>query len=131
MGTLFIEHASKRITYPVGDLCRCFTKLTAPSAYTLHSNLTSPQQMVQMAFCDLSHTFHKMGTTVSPACFCHPSVGNFDVSPYRIMWPGLMTGPGTSQWGVLTDCHMLLAVFKIKGAPCTRCAHFSGWVHRF
>ena len=36
--------------------------------------------MVQMAFCDLSHTFHKQVTNVSPACFCHPTVGNFDVS---------------------------------------------------
>ena len=39
-----------------------------------------PQQMVQMAFCDLSHTFHKKVTNVSPTCFCHPTVGNFDVS---------------------------------------------------
>ena len=22
-------------------------------------------------------------------------------------------------------------MFEIKGAPCTRCAHFGGWVHRF
>ena len=28
-----------------------------------------PQQMVQMAFCDLSHTYHKQVTNVSPACF--------------------------------------------------------------
>ena len=25
--------------FPVGDLWRCFTKLTGPSVYTLHSNL--------------------------------------------------------------------------------------------
>ena len=37
--------------------------------------------MVQMAFCDLSHTYHKQVTNVSLACFCHPTVGNFDVSP--------------------------------------------------
>ena len=30
---------SKGISYPVGDLCRRFTKLTGPFAYTLHSNL--------------------------------------------------------------------------------------------
>ena len=36
--------------------------------------------MVQMAFCDLSHTFHKQVTNVFPACFYHPNVGNFDVS---------------------------------------------------
>ena len=35
--------------------------------------------MVQMAFCDLSHTYHKQVTNVSPACFCHPTVGTFDV----------------------------------------------------
>ena len=50
----------------VGDLCRYFTKLTGPSAYTLRSN---PQQMVQMAFCDLSHTFHKEVTNVSQHVF--------------------------------------------------------------
>ena len=38
--------------------------------------------MVQMALCDLLHTYHKQVTNVSPACFCHPTVGNFDVSPY-------------------------------------------------
>ena len=37
--------------------------------------------MVQMGFCDLSHTFHKQVTNVSPECFCNPTVGNFDVSP--------------------------------------------------
>ena len=36
-----------------------------------------------MAFYDLSHTYHKQVTKVSPACFCHPSVGNFDVSPNK------------------------------------------------
>ena len=40
-----------------------------------------PKQMGQMAFCDLSHTYHKQVTNISPACFCHPTVGNFDVSP--------------------------------------------------
>ena len=68
----------KGISYPVGDLCRRFTKLTGFSAYTLHSNLI---QMVQMAFCDLSHTFHKQVTNVLPACFCYPTVGNFVGSP--------------------------------------------------
>ena len=37
--------------------------------------------MVRMAFCDLSLTFQKQVTSVSPACFCHPAVENFDVSP--------------------------------------------------
>ena len=34
-----------------------------------------------MAFCDLLHTYHKQVTNVSPACFCHHTVGNVDVSP--------------------------------------------------
>ena len=38
-----------------------------------------PQQMVQMGLCDLSHTYQV--TNVFPACFCHPTLGNFDVSP--------------------------------------------------
>ena len=29
----------------------------------------------------LSHTYHKQVTSISPACFCDPTVGNFDVSP--------------------------------------------------
>ena len=37
--------------------------------------------MIQMAFYDSSHTYHKEVTNVSPAYFCHPTVGNFDVSP--------------------------------------------------
>ena len=41
--------------------------------------------MVQMAFRDfgdLSHTYQQV-TNVCPVCFCHPTVGNFDVSPNR------------------------------------------------
>ena len=34
-----------------------------------------------MAFYDLSHTHHKQVTSVSPACFGHPTVENFDVYP--------------------------------------------------
>ena len=34
-----------------------------------------------MFFCDLSHTYHKQVTNFSPACFCHPTVGNVDVFP--------------------------------------------------
>ena len=47
-----------------------------------------PQQMVQVAFCDLSHTYHKQVTNVSPACFCHPTVWNVDVSPYVHIFKG-------------------------------------------
>ena len=38
------------------------------------------QQIAQMAFSDLSHTYHRQVTNVSPAYFCHPNMGNFDVS---------------------------------------------------
>ena len=34
-----VTEPSKRISYPVGDLFRHFTKLTGSSAYTLHGNL--------------------------------------------------------------------------------------------
>ena len=37
-----LTQPSKGIRYPVGDLCRHFTKLTFPSAYTLHSNPIPP-----------------------------------------------------------------------------------------
>ena len=43
-----------------------FQKMTGPYADTIHTN---PQQMVQMAFCDLSHTFHKQVTNVSQHVF--------------------------------------------------------------
>ena len=83
------------ISYPVGDLCRRFTKLTQSSAYTLHSNLI-PQQMVQMAFCDLSHTFHKQVTNVSQQVFVillwgilMSPLGTWDQTP---MWQVWMVG---------------------------------------
>ena len=47
-----LTQLSKGISYPVGDHCSLFTKSTEPSVCTLHSNLR-PQQMVQIAFCDL------------------------------------------------------------------------------
>ena len=36
-----LTQPSKGISY-LGDFCRCFTKLTGPSAYTLQSNPISP-----------------------------------------------------------------------------------------
>ena len=63
-----VTEPSKGISNPVGDLCQRLKKLTGPCAYTLHSN-PIPQQMVQMAFCDLLHTFHKQITTVSQHVF--------------------------------------------------------------
>ena len=59
---------SKGISYLVGDLHRCFTKLTWPSSCTLQSN-PIPPHMVHMAFCDLSHTFHKQVTNISQHVF--------------------------------------------------------------
>ena len=75
-----LTQPSKGISYPVGDLCRRFTKLTLPSALTFHSNPITPKD------CYLLHTYHKQVTNNSPACFCDPTVGNFDVSPlnYKI-----------------------------------------------
>ena len=37
-----LTQPSKGISYPVGDLCRHFTKLTGPCAYTLHSKPIPP-----------------------------------------------------------------------------------------
>ena len=37
-----VTEPSKEISYPVDDLCRHFTKLTWPCAYTLHSNPIPP-----------------------------------------------------------------------------------------
>ena len=48
----------------VSDLCRRFTIQT---------------------FCDLSHTYPKQVTNVSPECFCHPTMGNFDVSAKTLL----------------------------------------------
>ena len=71
--------------YPVGDLPQSFTKLTGPCACTLHSNLI-PQKMVQMAFCDLSHPFHKQVTNVSQHVFVILLWGIL-TSPLRAMSP--------------------------------------------
>ena len=61
---------SKRINHPVGDFYRCFTKLTAPSACALQSNLTPPTDGTNgFLICDLSQTFRKQVTNVSPHVF--------------------------------------------------------------
>ena len=70
---------SKVISCLVGDLCRRFTNRLCP--LPIHIVIQYHQQMVQMAFCIHMHTYHKQVTNVSPACFCHPTAGNFDVSP--------------------------------------------------
>ena len=73
---------SKGISYRVGNLCRVSQNGRCPLPI-YYMVIRYPQQMVQMAFCDLSLTFHKQVTNVSLACFCHATVVNFDVSPYQ------------------------------------------------
>ena len=72
--------------------------------------------MVQMAFCDLSHTYHKQVTNVSPACFCQPTLGNFDVSHNVIFYTqssgsrfnrGMLMNAGVvwaKKAGLICDC---------------------------
>ena len=62
-----VTEPSKGISYPVSDLCQCFTKLTGPPIHYIV--ILYPQPMVQMTFCDLSHTFHKQVTNVSQCVF--------------------------------------------------------------
>ena len=45
-----LTQPSKGISYPVGDLCRRFTKQTLPSAYTLHSNPLPPKRWYKWLF---------------------------------------------------------------------------------
>ena len=63
-----VTEPSMGISYPVGNLCQRFTKrfTKLPMHYIV---IGYPQQMVQMAFCDLSHTFHKQVTNVSQHVF--------------------------------------------------------------
>ena len=74
-----LTQPSKGISYPVGDHCSDSQNRLCPLPIH-YIVIRYPQQMVQMAFCDLLHTYHKQVANVSPACFCHPTVGNFDVS---------------------------------------------------
>ena len=46
-----------------------------------------PQQMVQMAFCELQHTFHKQFINVSQHAFVILLLGNFDVSTQNPKMP--------------------------------------------
>ena len=75
-----VTEPSRGISYPVDDLCRCFTKLTGPCAYTLHSNLipsTDGTNGLLWLVAYISQTGHQCFQTR----FCHPTVGNFEVSP--------------------------------------------------
>ena len=121
---------SKGISYSVCNLCLHFTKLTGPIAYTLHSN-PIPQEMVQMAFCDLSHTFHKQVTNVSQHVFCHPTVSNFDISPILFLMNGTIIMNKKMYWikilTLLTDiCNLsqLLPTY-FDASPEFRVSNFS------
>ena len=48
--------------------------------------LSPLHEVDKKAFCDLSHIYRKHVTNVSPACFCNPTVGDFDVSPNNSQW---------------------------------------------
>ena len=85
-----VTEPSKGISYPVGDPCQRFTKLTGPCAYTLHSNQIPPtdgRNGVLWLVAYVSQTSHQCFSV----CFCHPTVGNIDVSPYL----SLENTPGT------------------------------------
>ena len=69
-----VTEPSKGISYPVSDLCRRFTILTGPCAYTLHSSPIPPTDGTN-SLCDLSHTFHKQVTNVSQHVFVIPLWG--------------------------------------------------------
>ena len=74
--------------------------------------------MVQMAFCDLSYTYHIQVTNVSPACFRHPTVGNFDVSPNRIeatLKKKLVSCPaGGRNYGYSGGCNFFFFFFLVR-----------------
>ena len=79
---------------------------TGPFVCTLHNN-PIPQQMVQMIFCDLSHTFHKQ-IPMFPSMFCHPTLGNFDTSFNNDYHHPL----------VLLSAQLCVAINKCNANPC-------------
>ena len=81
---------SEGVSYPVGDLCRHFTKLTLSFAYTLHSYPILPTDGTN-GFCDWWHTFHKQVTNVSQHVFVILLWGIF-MSPLK-----QITGRGLNQ----------------------------------
>ena len=60
-----------------------FHKTVEASVYTLHSNPIAPTQGTNEILCLLAY-ISQTGYQCFPACFCHPTVGNFDVSPNTI-----------------------------------------------
>ena len=102
------SQTSKGITYPVGaDIDVSQNGLCpVPIHYIV---IQYPQQMVQMAYCDLSHTYYKQVTNVSPACFCHPTLGNFDVSPYiKIILPS------AEALSYINTKHMAVVIYYVN-----------------
>ena len=73
---------SEGISYLVGDLWIHFTKLFWPSAYTLHSYCNPiPQKDGTNGLLRLVTYISQTGYQCFPVFFCHPTVGNFDISP--------------------------------------------------
>ena len=74
-----VTEPSKGINYPVDDLCRPFTKLTGPCAYTLHSNpipsINSTNGLLRLV-AYISPMF--------PSMFLSSFCGEIDVSPKRV-----------------------------------------------
>ena len=68
-----------------------------------------------MAFCDLSHIFHKQVTNVSPACFCYPTAGNFDLSLKNIR---NIDGPHLMWAWALERCNTESTVCQCVGTHC-------------
>ena len=87
-----ITEPSKGISYPVSDLCWRFTKLTGSSDYTLHNNPMPPTDGTN-GLLSLVAYISQTGHQCFPACFCHPTVRYFGVSPY---WQGHLTWAFTS-----------------------------------
>ena len=82
--TNFSQNATepiKVISYPVGHLCRRFTKLTGPCTCTLYSNPIPPTNGKNGLLCLVAYIL-QTGHQCFPACFCHSTVGKCDVSQY-------------------------------------------------
>ena len=68
------------VSYPVGDLRKHFKILKGPFVSIVHGYPKLPTVGTN-CLCDLPHTFHKQVINVSKHVFCHPIVGNFELSP--------------------------------------------------
>ena len=76
-----ITEPYKGISYPVGDLCRRFKKLTGRLPI-LYIAIRYYKHMVQMASCDLLHAFHNKRLPVFLSMVLSSYCENFYISPY-------------------------------------------------